>query len=61
MTGGGFGGCTVNLVNASDAESFAQQIAQRYQSKTGISPDVYVCSAMDGAGAELNGAPRVKV
>jgi galactokinase len=51
----------VNLVNAADAESFAQEIARRYQSKTGISPDVYVCSAMDGAGAELNSARRVKV
>jgi len=61
MTGGGFGGCTVNLVSASEAESFAQQIAQRYRSKTDIPPDVYVCSAMDGAGAELNGSPRVKV
>ena len=50
MTGGGFGGCTVNLVNASDAESFAQQIAERYLSKTKIRPDVYICSAMDGAG-----------
>ncbi len=58
MTGGGFGGCTVNLVNASDAESFAQQIAERYHSKTKIRPDVYICSAMDGAGAELNGSPR---
>ena len=27
MTGGGFGGCTVNLVEAEQAESFAQQIA----------------------------------
>ena len=52
MTGGGFGGCTVNLVNAEDAESFALQIAQRYQRKMGIRPDVYVCLAADGAGAE---------
>jgi galactokinase len=61
MTGGGFGGCTVNLVNAPDAESFAQQIAERYRSKTNIRPDVYICSAMDGAGAELNGSPRRRV
>jgi len=33
MTGGGFGGCTVNLVNTSDAELFAQQIADRYHGK----------------------------
>lgn len=58
MTGGGFGGCTVNLVNAPDADSFAQQIAERYHAKTEIRPDVYVCAAMDGAGAELNGAQK---
>jgi len=51
MTGGGFGGCTVNLVRASDAEEFARQIALRYQQKTGIAPSVYVCSAEDGAQA----------
>src|SRR5215475_3573751 len=60
MTGGGFGGCTVNLVNASDAEVFAQEIADRYRRKTNIRPDVFVCSAMDGAGAELNHAHHVK-
>ena len=53
MTGGGFGGCTVNLVESGQAESFASQIAERYRTKTGISPDVYICSAADGAGAAL--------
>jgi galactokinase len=52
MTGGGFGGCTVNLVKAQDAEKFAEQIAGRYQAEIGIRPDVYVCSAADGAAAE---------
>jgi galactokinase len=51
MTGGGFGGCTVNLVRAGDADGFARQIALRYQQKTGIVPSVYVCSAEDGAQA----------
>jgi galactokinase len=51
MTGGGFGGCTVNLVRAGDAEEFARQIALRYQQKTGIAPSVYICSAEDGAQA----------
>ncbi|MGA9801262.1 MAG: galactokinase [Terriglobales bacterium] len=55
MTGGGFGGCTVNLVNTADASRFAQQIAERYQATTGIKPDVYVCSAADGASADLDG------
>lgn len=49
MTGGGFGGCTVNLVREENAESFAKQIAERYDRATGISPQVYLCSAQDGA------------
>jgi galactokinase len=49
MTGGGFGGCTVNLVRAENAEDFGQQIAERYREATGIRPQVYLCSAEDGA------------
>jgi galactokinase len=56
MTGGGFGGCTVNLVRSDEAQAFAQEIAVRYQNVTGMKPDVYVCSADHGAGAERNGA-----
>ena len=40
MTGGGFGGCTVNLVKKNDAQRFASQIAERYQAATAIKPDV---------------------
>jgi galactokinase len=58
MTGGGFGGCTVNLVNAPDAKAFAHQIADRYWDESGIRPDVYVCSAADGASSEPNGPQR---
>jgi galactokinase len=53
MTGGGFGGCTVNLVRQENAEDFAKLIAERYREATGIRPQVYLCSAEDGA-AELN-------
>ena len=49
MTGGGFGGCTINLVREKDAADFAAQIAERYQRATGIGPQVYLCSAEDGA------------
>jgi galactokinase len=52
MTGGGFGGCTVNLVKAADTARFAEQITQGYQSAIGIKPDVYVCSAASGASAD---------
>jgi galactokinase len=50
MTGGGFGGCTINLVRERDAESFATQIAERYRKATGIDPQTYLCKAEDGAG-----------
>ncbi len=49
MTGGGFGGCTVNLVNEEKAQDFASQIAARYKSATGIEPQIYLCAAEDGA------------
>jgi galactokinase len=49
MTGGGFGGCTVNLVREENVEAFAKQIAERYREATGINPQVYLCSAEDGA------------
>ncbi|HEX3352197.1 MAG TPA: galactokinase [Terriglobales bacterium] len=51
MTGGGFGGCTVNLVKTGDAQKFAEQISERYNAALGIKPDVYVCSAANGASA----------
>jgi galactokinase len=57
MTGGGFGGCTVNLVETSESANFANRISEIYQSKTGISPEVYVCSAADGASVERDTAP----
>lgn len=50
LTGAGFGGCTVNLVAASAAESFTQELAARYEKSTGKKPDIYVCHASDGAG-----------
>jgi len=50
MTGGGFGGCTVNLVHKENAEDFAKQISERYREATGIRPQVYLCTAEDGAG-----------
>jgi galactokinase len=49
MTGGGFGGCTVNLVRGENAQDFAEQIARRYRKETGIDPQIYLCSAEDGA------------
>ncbi len=56
MTGGGFGGCTLNLVETRYAEEFAARIAERYRGSTGIKPEVYICSAADGARLESDPA-----
>ena len=49
LTGGGFGGCTVNLVSDVMADQFAHAIRQRYQAKCGIVPEVLICRASGGA------------
>ena len=49
MTGGGFGGCTVNLVDANAVEEFKAAIAGDYNDATGLHPEIYVCTAADGA------------
>jgi galactokinase len=49
MTGGGFGGCTVNLVHAAQAAAFAAGVRARYEAATGLVPDIYTCVASDGA------------
>jgi galactokinase len=49
MTGGGFGGCAVALVNAEKAEVFADTVAVSYFQATGLKPSIYVCRATDGA------------
>jgi galactokinase len=49
MTGGGFGGCTINLVLTDQVEQFAVHIREGYQGATGIAPEIYSCAASDGA------------
>ncbi len=49
MTGGGFGGCTVNLVAAEHTEEFRARVADGYKRETKISPEIYVCNASNGA------------
>jgi galactokinase len=48
MTGGGFGGATINLVDEERAEEFAASMAKAYHEKTGIVAQVYVCEPVDG-------------
>lgn len=49
MTGAGFGGCTVNLVERGAEDAAAEEIASRYREATGILPDLYRVSPADGA------------
>ncbi len=49
MTGGGFGGCTVNLVLNDNVKQFKAEMEQRYLAATSISPEIYICSPVDGA------------
>ena len=51
MTGGGFGGCTVNLLRADASDSFTEHISQAYLEVTGIIPEIYVCEPVQGAQA----------
>jgi galactokinase len=50
MTGGGFGGCTVTLVEKSSADAFRTRIKDGYQRVTGVCPDIYLPDIADGAG-----------
>ncbi len=49
MTGGGFGGCTVNLVNSTSVDSFKESVASGYAKAAGREPEIYVCSPAQGA------------
>jgi galactokinase len=54
LTGGGFGGCTVNLVAADQAEAFATTLKQAYQHHLNIEAQTYICAAVDGAVARAS-------
>jgi galactokinase len=63
MTGGGFGGCTINLVDADDALEFQRAVAAEYEKVTGLKPDIYICEASQGAEAVNTGgaaAPQAR-
>jgi galactokinase len=52
MTGGGFGGCSVNLVRRDRLSDFSDFIKKRYQQATGRVADLFVVEPADGAREE---------
>jgi galactokinase len=49
LTGGGFGGCTINLVEQGQAPAFAEALGGRYAAQFGIVPQIHICHASGGA------------
>ncbi|HZY63493.1 MAG TPA: galactokinase, partial [Edaphobacter sp.] len=49
ITGGGFGGCSVNLVAADKADAFLDAVRREYSEATGITAECFICIPSDGA------------
>ena len=50
LTGGGFGGATLNLVATGQVEDFRRVVAQGYEARTGRKLESWPCRIVDGAG-----------
>jgi galactokinase len=50
MMGGGFGGCTINLIKKGGAEKFIQTVVREYPKLTGMETEIYRVKISDGAG-----------
>jgi galactokinase len=48
MMGGGFGGCTINIVQADAVDSFSQHMQKAFAAKFSKTPEVYVTQVEDG-------------
>uniref|UniRef100_A0A7C4KXW0 GHMP kinase C-terminal domain-containing protein n=1 Tax=Bellilinea caldifistulae TaxID=360411 RepID=A0A7C4KXW0_9CHLR len=48
LTGAGFGGCTINLVEEKAAENFIQSLAAEYRARTGLKAEIVLCHASNG-------------
>jgi galactokinase len=62
MTGGGFGGCTINFVDVEHAAEFQRRVSAEYEAAIGLRPDIYICEASQGAElveAAAENLPRV--
>ncbi len=50
MTGAGFGGCAIALVNEAAVEAFIARVSREYAAATGLEPELFACRAVGGAG-----------
>ena len=50
MTGGGFGGCVVALAPKSYSKKIIDAVNEHYPRETGLTPEIHLCTASDGAG-----------
>jgi galactokinase len=50
MTGGGFGGCTISLVEHDAVSALRQMVEREYPARTGCTPRIWTVSAQAGAG-----------
>lgn len=49
MTGAGFGGCAIAIVQSEAVHDFCETVTINYQKAAGLKPEIYVCTATDGA------------
>jgi galactokinase len=57
LSGAGWAGCTVNLVQIDQATAFGEAVRAGYHRKQGIMPDIHICHAAEGAlGRDVAGA-----
>ena len=61
MMGGGFGGCTINLVRLDALEDFTRQMEEAYQQRFGITLKTYIASIVDGSSLAALQTPQAQV
>jgi len=49
MMGGGFGGCTINLVKEEAIDDLVKKVSEQYEAKTNLKLSVYIGQIEDGS------------